>query len=100
MLPRGYVSIVFCGTRRAAQWQAALRARGIDAHVEETDGADADKGACLVAVPRSRQVAASQLVTDVTQGRVRLGGAAPAIQIVVAILAIVALLGATIALLR
>jgi hypothetical protein len=51
-------------------------------------------------VPRSRQLAASQLVTDVTQGRVRLGGVAPSVQIAVAILVIVALLGATISLLR
>jgi hypothetical protein len=74
MLPAGHVSILFCGTRRAEEWRAALAAEGITAHVEETEAQDAEKGACLVAVPRDQLLVANALVTAVTQGRRRLGG--------------------------
>ena len=94
MIPAGYVGLVFCDTRRAEAWRAALEADGIAAAVAETDGDDIEKGACVVAVPRARLVAANALVTAVTQGRRQLpatrsnrGAVAIAVVVVAAMLA-------------
>ena len=74
MLPAGHVSVLVCDTRRAEQWRALFVREGIDARVEETDADEAHQGACRVAVPRAQLLAANALVTEVTQGRRRLGG--------------------------
>jgi hypothetical protein len=100
VVPRGYVSVVVCGTRLAEQWRATFADEGIEARVAETDAQDADKGACLVAVRRDDLVRANAVITAVTRGQRTLGrrGAAwiaPAVVLGVAaaIVALVRVLG-------
>lgn len=90
MLPRGYVSIVVCDTRRAEQWRAAFERDGIPAAVDETEADQAHHGACVVGVPRDRLLEANAIVTAVTRGRRSLirGGWAGAV-IVLAIAAVI-----------
>ena len=96
MLPRGHVGVVVCGTRRAAQWQAAFRAAGIEAVVVETDTDEAEAGACKVGVPKARLLEANAIVTAVTRGERALPGSGLGWQGVVAIAVALALIGAAV----
>ena len=92
MIPPSHVALVFCDTRRAAAWKAAFAAEGIAAVVEETVGDDAEKGACVVAVPRRKLVAANGIVTAVTQGRRALPAGRPGARAVIAAVVLAALI--------
>lgn len=94
--PHDFVGLLFCGTRRAKQWQRALAAAGIESRVNETFGEEETSGACKVSVPRSDLPGANELVTAVTRGDRSLPGARLSRTSVVAILVVVALLAAVI----
>ncbi|MEZ4401471.1 MAG: hypothetical protein R3B06_15710 [Kofleriaceae bacterium] len=95
MIPRSHVALVYCDTRRAAAWRAAFVQAGIAAVIDETVGDDSEKGACVVAVPRRKLVAANELVTAVTQGRQALPAGRPGARAVIAVLVLVALVAAS-----
>lgn len=78
MLPPDHVGLLVADTRRAAQWEAGLRAAGLDAIRVETSGADIGKGDWQLAVPRAQATAARAYVRDVLQGDKKLpsGGVA------------------------
>jgi hypothetical protein len=97
MLPRGHRGIVVCGTRRAEHWRAAFRASGIEAVVVETEGDEAEGGACQVGVPEARLVQANAIVTEVTSGKRRLPGDGFGWRSVVVVLLVGALIAAMLA---
>lgn len=92
MVPAGHRGVVVCGTRRAEQWRDAFREAGIDAVVVETDGAEAEAGACKVVVPTSQIVRANAIVTEVTAGKREFPGPKLSWRLVGVVLAILCLL--------
>jgi hypothetical protein len=68
MLPDGYVGLVVADTRRALEWEAGLEAAGFRVMRVETRGADADKGAWQIGVPRFERARAQTFVTEVING--------------------------------
>lgn len=72
MLPPDHVGLLVADTRRAAQWEAGLRAAGLAAMRVETSGADIAKGDWQIAVPRAQATVARAYVRDVMQGEKRL----------------------------
>ncbi len=89
-----YVGLLLCDTRRARRWQRALGKAGIVATVAETIGEEADAGACKVSVPRRDLPAANHMVTAVTRGEVTLPGTGISPMTIIALVVIVALVGA------
>ncbi len=94
------VGVIVSGTRIAERWRDTFVAGGVDAVVEETEAEDAEKGACIVFVPRAQLLIANAIMTDVTKGRRQLGGrtdgwlgAAIVLGVAVVIVALVRLLG-------
>lgn len=75
-VPAGYRGLLVADTRRAEQWEAGLRAAGIDVVRVEARGADADKGDWQIAVAARDQVAARALVAAVMRGEAKLPRAA------------------------
>ena len=68
MVPRGYVGLVVCDTRRALQWERGLAAAGFEPLRVETTGDAADRGDWQLAVPDRHGLAARAYVSRVLQG--------------------------------
>jgi len=66
------VNLLLADTRRAKQWQAGLRAIGVDVQVDEACGADAEKAEWQVSVAAQDAARARKWAGDVVAGRARL----------------------------
>lgn len=66
-LPAGYRPLLIADTRRAEQWERALRARGIAVVRVETRGEDAERGAWQIGVATADAAAAQRMVSEVTR---------------------------------
>lgn len=94
MPPKHHRGIIVCNARRAEQWRKAFVAAGIQAVVVETDGDEAEGGACKVLVPERKLLEANAIVTEVNQGKRGLPGIIVPWQAVIASAIVLAMLAA------
>ncbi len=94
MPPKHHRGLIVCNARRAAQWQKAFRAEGIEAIVVETNADEAEGGACKVMVPERTLIEANAIVTAVNQGKRSLPGIVVPWKAIIASMVALAMLGA------